>query len=80
MDCNSLLQYILEDVRQYAGTRRFVKAGLVERMAVKKVSPDVLHPNPDDEFSMADIGPNMSIVSRYAEMIQYNIDYEGIIL
>ena len=76
MDCNSLLQYILEDVRQYAGTRRFVKAGLVERMAVKKVSPVVLHPNPDDEFSMADIGPNMSIVSRYTEMIQYNIDYE----
>lgn len=56
MYCNSLLQYVQEDVRKYAGTRRFVKAGLVERMAVKKVSPDVLHPNPDDETVVANNG------------------------
>ena len=42
-----------------------VKAGLAERLLVKKAPVEKLHPNPDDEFSMPEVGPNDSIISEY---------------
>ena len=42
-----------------------VKASLAERMFVKEVPIEKLHPNPDDEFCSPRVGPNYGIISDY---------------
>ena len=39
---------------------------------IKKISPDKLHANPDDEFTDPNIGPNDSIVSNYSSIARKN--------
>ena len=59
---------IQEDLKRMEGHRETVKAGLLEKAGIKKVSPSKLHVNPDDEFSSPDIGPNESIVENYSSL------------
>ncbi|MDO4490821.1 MAG: ParB/RepB/Spo0J family partition protein [Lachnospiraceae bacterium] len=67
---SSFIQFIQDDIKKYEGNRGFVKASLLERILVKKQPPDRLHPNPEDEFSIRGIGPNMSIVNNYEKTIR----------
>lgn len=65
------VEKVLKDVEKYNGVRKIVKAGLIERCAVKYCAPEKLHPNPEDEFSQENIGPNMEIVGNYADDIKF---------
>lgn len=69
---NDYVEKVLKDIEKYNGKRKIVKAGLIERCAVRYCSPDNVHPNPSDEFSMAEIGPNLGIVSDYVELVKEN--------
>ena len=63
-------QFIQDEIEKQKGISVPVKAGFVERMATKKLDCDQLHPNPDDEFSFPDIGPNFEIISDYMKQIR----------
>lgn len=65
---NQMMQRILDDVERYNGRRQVARASIIDKLLVKKVSPDKLHPNPDDEFSQIKIGPNESIIERYNQL------------
>lgn len=58
---------VLDDLKNLEGLTHPVKAGILERLFVRKTDTDNLHPNPKDEFSDPKVGPNYEIVSRYAE-------------
>lgn len=66
---NNLLEYIANDVEKYEGIMRHEKSGLLKRIFTNKVDPRELHPNPADEFSMPEIGPNMEIVENYGDIV-----------
>lgn len=68
------VEYVLDDVKKYGNNPERVHASLLERISVKKLDPKELHPNPEDEFSMAEIGPNLEIVSDYCKMIPEVLD------
>ena len=57
-DNSQLMQFVTADIEKYDGIRMPVKASILEKALVRKVSMDKLHPNPEDEFSMPEIGPN----------------------
>lgn len=65
------IENVLKDVEKYNGIRKVVKAGFIERCAVKYCAPEHLHPNPEDEFSIETVGPNMEIVSKYVEEVKF---------
>ena len=44
-----------------------VKAGYFTRLLTKKANPKKMHPNPRDEFSDPNIGPNDEIVHNYMD-------------
>lgn len=64
------IRYVLDDIKQCNRKNQITKAGLIERIRVKKVNPFLLHPNPDDEFSMEHIGPSLEIVTNYIKSIR----------
>ena len=66
---------VMDDVKTYVGLARPIKASLIERLAVRKLSPKRLHPNPEDEFSMPEIGPNYEIVGKYEKTFKNNMDH-----
>ena len=43
--------------------------GAFERLTVRRVSPDEMHVNPDDEFAKPEVGPNDRIINEYAHEI-----------
>ncbi len=62
--------FLREEIRKYGGVMIPVRAGLLECLLVKKAAVAKLHPNPDDEFSRPEIGPNYSIISEYMARYQ----------
>lgn len=72
-------KYIAEQVQKIKGVYFPVKTGLLRRRLTKKAACKSLYPNPEDEFSMPDIGPSYSIISNYERQfldnIQRNIPY-----
>ena len=64
--------FIQEEVDKIKGVAIPVKCGVVERLATKKMLCSKMHPNPDDEFTFPDIGPNYEIVSNYVKDIKEN--------
>lgn len=62
---SELMQYILDDVQKYSGFRHFKKASVLERLIVRKRPPRMLHPNPEDEFSIKSVGPHFGIINEY---------------
>ncbi len=64
-----LSEFLASEIEQYKGVLVPVKAGFLERVFVRKVPTDSLHPNPDDEFCDPDIGPNYGIVTDYVKTI-----------
>ena len=73
------IENVINDVEKYEGIRKTIKAGFIERCAVRYCSPNELHPNPDDEFSMVEVGPNLEIVGNYVKEIQYNLKHGMVI-
>ena len=65
--------YLQEEVKKQEGVAYPVKASLFERMLTKQLPCDKLHPNPQDEFTFPDIGPNYEIISNYEKSIMNNI-------
>ncbi len=63
-------EYLAGELGKYGRTMVPVKAGLLERKFVKKAAIKKIHPNPDDEFSVPEIGPNYSIISNYMARYQ----------
>ena len=66
-------QFIQEEVQKNKGVLVPVKAGLIERLVVRKLSCKKMHPNPEDEFCFPDIGPNLGIIQSYVNQFNENI-------
>ena len=62
--------FVTEQIKKYEGVMVPVKASVSERMVVRKVSIEKLHPNPDDEFCSSEVGPNYSIYNKYVKAFQ----------
>lgn len=58
-------RYVLDDVKSYSKLNHPLKASLPERLLVRTAPLRKLHPNPVDEFSDPEVGPNYSIVTDY---------------
>ena len=65
--------FLQEEVEKQKGVAYPVKASVFERLRVKKAACTKLHPNPEDEFTFPDIGPNYGIISNYEKMILDNL-------
>lgn len=68
-------EYVLDDLENYTSLSKPKKATLIERLLVRKVPITKLHPNPEDEFSDPEIGPNNNIVGEYSGQIGRNNGY-----
>ena len=70
--------YIAGQIKKYKGVCIPKKAGMLERMLLKKLPCDRLHPNPADEFCIPEVGPSYRIIGEYEEKIrkaqQYDMD------
>ena len=64
--------FLQEEVAKQKGVAYPIKAGLFERLTVKQAACTKLHPNPADEFTFPDIGPNYEIISNYEKQILNN--------
>ena len=62
----TLLQSISDEVNQYNGIYVPVHAGFLQRHLVRRLPVKRLRPNPNDEFCSPEVGPNSSIIARYA--------------
>ncbi len=58
-------EYLEQEVRDSKGVYFPVKTLAVTRMLTRSANVHDLHPNPEDEFCMPEIGPNYEIISRY---------------
>ncbi len=69
---SDFMQSILDDIKAYQNKREIVHVSLIERLLVRQIDPQKMHPNPDDEFSHPDVGPSMSIIESYCSKIRFN--------
>ena len=60
-----LKKLLAKEVNKYEGVYVPLKASLLERAIIRSAKTADLHPNPDDEFSFPNIGPNYSIIANY---------------
>ena len=58
-------EFLEQEVRDSKGVYFPVKTSALTRMLVRSAKVRDLHPNPEDEFCMPEIGPNHEIISRY---------------
>ena len=68
MSQTALGRRVAEDIGRYRNNRELVRSTLFQRLTTHFVSPEVLHPNPEDEFSDPRIGPDDRIVARYCRI------------
>lgn len=71
---DALMKRVQEDVKRYKDRREVVRAGILEVLTVRHLSPDKMHANPDDEFSNPDVGPNEDIVEKYMEEARKDLE------
>ncbi len=64
---------VLDDLEKMKGIAHAQKAGPLERLLVRSVQMEKLHPNPDDEFCDPEVGPSYEIVKKYATDFTYRI-------
>ena len=65
---------IQEDLAKYQNRRETVRASIMEVLTVRFLSPDRMHPNPEDEFCDPEVGPNESIVEDYVDVAKSNLE------
>lgn len=63
-------QFLYTEAERYKGISYPVRSSFLRRRLVKKISCAKIHPNPDDEFCMPEIGPNWGIISNYTKEIR----------
>jgi len=68
-------QFLRGEIEKYRGVAVPLRASLLERALVRRAKTERLHPNPGDEFSMPEIGPNYEIISRYGSEIREAIHH-----
>lgn len=68
-------ELVLDDMARYVGLTKPVRATILERLLIKKLRISKLHPNPFDEFSEVEIGPNYGIVNDYVHSMQRALGY-----
>lgn len=62
-------KYVTEDLKKYKGLSHPVDSLAIYRIKNHNMDPKKLHPNPEDEFSESNIGPNWNIISDYEKTI-----------
>ena len=67
---SNFMKRVLADVARYQNRRRLVRSTLIERLIIRHINPQKMHPNPEDEFSDPNIGPNDEIIGQYVEVIR----------
>ena len=65
---SSFFSYVEDDLKGLPERGRPVKVNALSRLRILKVSPGMLHANPEDEFCNPEIGPNDAIISNYAQI------------
>ncbi len=60
-------EFLAREVQNAKGRYFPVKTGILHRLLIRKADCRSLHPNPEDEFCMPEIGPNYEIISRYQQ-------------
>ena len=60
----NIKEYVREEMSKYDGKYLPVRVNFLERIFTKNLAPRKLHPNPDDEFCMKDVGPNDEIIGK----------------
>ncbi|MBR4759415.1 MAG: ParB N-terminal domain-containing protein [Lachnospiraceae bacterium] len=68
---SALFRRVLDDAERYKNRRKIVRAGIIERLLVRKVEPDKLHVNPKDEFTHIGVGPSERIVEDYCKDVRF---------
>ena len=62
-----LEKFITDELDRYKSIYVPVKSSPLRRALVRKVSCSKLHPNPNDEFCLPEVGPNYAIISSYEQ-------------
>ncbi len=70
-------EFLAKEVQETKGVRFPVKTGPLTRMLVKKAPCRSIHPNPEDEFCMPEIGPNYNVIETYQKKFRANADLGG---
>ncbi len=60
-------EYLSQEVQRGQSVYFPIKSSFARRMMVRKARCKDLHPNPDDEFCMPEIGPNYTIIADYQQ-------------
>lgn len=68
----NIREYVNEELNKYQGVYLPARASFLEQIFVKNLSPKKLHPNPEDEFCFAEVGPNDEIIGKYIKKITFN--------
>ncbi|MBO6128670.1 MAG: ParB N-terminal domain-containing protein [Pseudobutyrivibrio sp.] len=70
-------EFIANEIKALAGVAMPVKAGLLSRIFIRSTPCKKLHPNPDDEFSIPEVGPSYRIISEYEKKFINNYNMKG---
>ena len=71
-----LSEYVSNDIEKQKGVYMPVRAGLIERMLVRKALCSKLHPNAEDEFSIDSVGPSYRIIGEYEKKFREAMQFE----
>lgn len=68
-------EFLREEVNRTKGVYYPVRAGFLHRLTTRNAPVKALHPNPNDEFTFPDIGPNYEIISRYMQDYMRDVQF-----
>jgi len=68
-------EFLREEVNRTKGVYYPVRAGFLHRLTIRDAPVKALHPNPNDEFTFPDIGPNYEIISRYMQDYMRDVQF-----
>ena len=69
-------EFIADEISKQKGVYLPVRAGLIERLFVRKAKCTDLHPNAEDEFSMPSVGPSYRIIGEYEKKFREALQFE----
>ena len=58
-------EYLAQEMQITRGVYFPVKTGILRRLLTRQAYCEDMHPNPEDEFSVPEVGPNYRIISEY---------------
>ena len=67
-------EFVASDIKKYEGVRIPLKTSLFMRIFKRWTKCRNLHPNPDDEFCLPNVGPSYSIISDYEKRMKYAME------